>query len=258
MEEIIMAENTTSRVAIQETYPIPGYALYGGSIPRDFTLRAMTTVDEKLRLSGTGFDIIPQVIQSCIVSPKDIDTFNLKVFDIQYLMYKLRIITYGPEYKLQFKCPFCGKESEIIVNLDNLESKEVPEDFEEPFDIGPLPVSGDILTCQIPSTREYLEIIKEAKRIKTKNPNYVGDPEFILTYQSQIVAINENSDLKPFEKRQYVENMHARDMRFLDSKYLEQTDGYGLDTNVIEICESCGNDIVFDLPVTEEFFRPTF
>lgn len=251
-------KDTSSRVAIQETYPIPGYAVYGGEIPKDFTIRAMTTVEEKLRLAGTGFEVIPQLIKACTVSPEDVDISELKLFDIQFLMYKLRIITYGPDYKLHLTCPHCGKEFDITLDLDELECTEIPEDFEEPFEIGPLPISGDILTCKILNIQEYLDIIKEAKRIKNKNPNYVGDPEFILNYQYQIIAINGKDDLKPFEKRQYVESMHARDLRYLDSNYVDKTAGYGLDTAIFELCPHCEGEITFDLPVTEEFFRPTY
>lgn len=245
------------RVSLQETYSLPGYPLYGGAFDKDIVIRAMTTVEEKMRLAGTGFEVIPNLIGACIVSPENIDVSSLKLFDIQYLMYKLRTVTYGNDYHINLTCPHCGQSLDMHIDLDELDVVDVPEDFAEPFEIGPLPVSGDTLTCKIPSIQEYLEVIKEAKRIKKKTPNYVGDPEFILTYQSQISKVNGETK-EPFKLRQYVEQMHARDMRYLDSKYEELTSSFGLDTFIMHSCEHCGEDVTFDLPVTEEFFRPVY
>jgi hypothetical protein len=119
-----MTKGTSSRVAIQETYTIPGHAIYGDDSYKNFTLRAMTTVEEKMRLAGTGFEVIPQLIGACTVSPEDVDVSELKLFDIQFLMYKLRIITYGPDYHLHLTCPHCGKEFDVKINLDELVAKK--------------------------------------------------------------------------------------------------------------------------------------
>lgn len=250
-----MAEKS-NRISIQESFPLPGYTLYGDKMPKEITLRAMTTVEEKLRLAGTGYDVIPQLIQACCLD-EDVDMYELKLFDIQYLMYKLRIVTYGSDYHVKMICPTCGKEMDIHVDLDKLEIKQLPDDFVEPFEIGPLPVSGDVLTCKIPTIKEYLDIMKEGKRILSKNPNYVGDPTFILNYQSEIVEIN-GERKEPYKIRQYVEQMHAKDLRYFDSKYEPMQSLYGLDTVVFETCPHCNNEVVFDLPVNEEFFRPVY
>jgi len=248
------------RVAIKETHEIPSRGLvYDPSlkIPAEITLRAMTTVDEKIRLSSSGITTMPNLVQSCIVEPEKIDVTQLKLFDLHFLMYKLRTITYGPIYKLQTFCPECGKRLDFNVNLDEIPVNPVKDDFKEPFEIGPLPISKDVMSCQILSIADFISMEKEGKRLLNKFPDYVGDPEFLLGYAFKILKIN-SQELMPFQKAKYIEEMHARDMRFFDSKYDSFVNGIGMDLTKTDICTGCGKDINFTLSVTEEFFRPTY
>jgi wobble nucleotide-excising tRNase len=41
--------------------------------------------------------------------------------DYEFLLHKLRIVTYGPEYKMALTCPYCGKEFETTADLEQLE-----------------------------------------------------------------------------------------------------------------------------------------
>ena len=245
------------RVAIQETFSIPSRGKLYANIPEKFTLRAMTTVEEKMRLAGSGFETIPNIIKACTVEPKEYDVFELKPFDLQFLMYKLRIVTYGSEYKISLVCPNCGRRHEKVINLDEIETKYLDDDsVKEPIEIGPLPISGDVIGAKILSMGDTIEIEKEAKRILDKFPEYVGDPDFILSYQYRIQTVN--GEPVPKHKIQgYVESMHARDMRFFDSKYNQVAADLGMDLIMTEHC-GCGEDFDYRLPITSEFFRPEY
>lgn len=248
-----------NRVAIQESYELPSRgAIYSDiNVPPEVTLRAMTTMEEKMRLSGTGMNVIPNIIKACVVEPENLDTNKLKLFDLQFLMYKLRIVTYGPDYKLSLRCPNCGKKSDFVIDLDSIPVNYAGESFKEPFTIGPLPVSKDLLECVVLTSQDYIDIEREARKIKSKFPDYVGDPEFILGYKYRISKIN-GETLPDGSLQQYIEDMNAKDMRYLDSEYSKLTDGIGMDLDMIETCPSCGEEIEFTLPVTSEFFRPTY
>ena len=247
-----------SKVAIQETYTLPsGGKLYGDNTIDQVTLRAMTTNDEKMRLSSTGLNVIPDLIKRCVVSPENLDVYDLKMFDLHYLMYKLRTVTYGPEYKLNLTCNHCNKPIEMKIDLDSIPVKEVPEDFKEPFVIGPLPVSGEIIEARLLSIRDFINIDREATRIKSKFEEYEGDPEYILNYKYKIVSIDGQAP-NPAKIQNWIENLHARDARYFDSKYDEISSRYGMDLHVFDICPKCGEEIEFDLIVTTEFFRPKY
>lgn len=248
------------RVPIQESHDIPsrGKVYPEGTVPSEFTLRAMTTVEEKARLAGTGMNTIPDLISSCIVKPENFDAGILKMFDLRFLLFKLRTITYGPDYNITIECPSCGKATEVKVDLDKIPTNYIEDDdFTGIITVGPLPVCGDTLECILLSSSDYVEMEKEAKRIKAKSLDYVGDPSFILSYMKRIVKIN-GEEVKPFKIQKYIEEMNMRDLRYLDSKYDKATEGIGMDTDMVDTCPACGFEVKYSLPVNSEFFRPEY
>lgn len=247
-----------SKVTIEETYELPSEGKLYENVPAQVKLRAMTTLDEKLRLSSQdSMNIIPRLIKNCTVEPKDLAVDKLKLFDLHYLLYKLRTVTYGEDYKIELRCPYCGDTTEVTVNLDEIPVNKVPDDFVEPFEIGPLPINGDVIGCRILDSTDVEYIRRESKRILSKYPGYVGDPEMILKWSKRIVTIN-GEKVDQALIRKYIEELHARDNRFLESKYDKCTEDFGLDLSMIHSCDSCGRDIEFTLPITEEFFRPEY
>ena len=249
-------QTTEVRVPIHEEFTLPSNGIfYGKEIGSSVSLRAMTTMDEKTRLSSTGYTSVINLLNSCVVSPETFDASKLKMFDIEYLLYKLRIVTYGSKYNVRAYCDHCDKYVDVSVDLDSLGVNTVPEDFTEPFEIGKLPVSGDVLECRILSIEDTLELQKEAQRMLTKYKDYQGDPTLILIYKYMIYTVN--GDILPdYKKQLYVENMHAMDSRYLDEMYGRKVNGFGLDTTIETECSICGNPLEFNLPITDEFFRP--
>lgn len=249
-----------SKSVITESYSIPSSnsQIYSDiDMPEEFTLRAMTTLEEKMRLaSSDGFKIIPQIIKACCVDATP-DLRRLKIFDLQYLMYKLRVVTYGPDYEISITCPYCGKTNKFTINLDDIPVNEVPSGFVEPFEIGPLPVNGDIVGCRFMTTLDYDNLQRESRRILNKYPDYVGDPEMILRWNYCILNKN-GEELTIRDIQPYIEGLHAKDLRFLESKYDKLSSSFGLDLAMVEKCDNCERDIEFTLPMTSEFFRPEY
>ena len=244
------------RVPIREDFVLPsGGKLYGNNVSPNVTLRAMTTMDEKTRLSSSGLTSVVNLLNSCVVSPDLFNASELKMFDVEFLLYKLRTVTYGNIYKVRAYCDHCGKYVDIDVDLDSLTVNTVPDDFSEPFDIGKLPVSGDKLECRILSIADSIEMSRESQKILNKYKDYEGDPSYILTYKYMIYTVN-GEVLPDFKKQAYVENMHAMDSRYLEEVYGNMVNGFGLDTLIDTVCPICGSPMLFDLPITDEFFRP--
>lgn len=248
------------RVSIREKAVLPSKGLIYDSkkkIPTEFEMRAMTTLEEKLRLSSNdSMQIIPELISRC--SEPRLEGKSLTMKDLQYAMFRLRIVTYGPEYKVQLRCPHCGKEYEATIDLDALKINYLdPEVDGTTFEIGPLPINNDIITCRLMCVDDYDELAKDVKRVMAKMPNYEGDPDLILKYDYIITAINGES-IEPYKIKEYIEKLHARDFRFLESKYEEKENSYGLDLYMIEKCVKCQGDVEFNLPINSEFFRPKY
>jgi len=243
-----------NRVPITAKFILPGYPAYDGEYPREITLRAMTTVEEKMRLQSDTIDVIPRLINNCIVD-ENIDALNFKVPDIQRFMYALRSVTYGPEYNVSLKCPKCGNINDTSIDIDKLTINTLDEKFHEPFEIGPLPISGDVITCRLLSIREYIDLDQEAKSLARSRHLPIDDVKFNLEYQRRIVAINGQSFF-PAQVDEYVNSLNMKDMRFFDCRYDEIQNSFGIDPTVECKCEVCKKAFEVVLPMTEEFFRP--
>lgn len=249
-----------SRVTFTKDYYLPMKGLT--EKPEGFVqfpkiqLRAMTTMEEKTRLSGNGYSAITNLLKSCITT-EGIDVDNMNTVDIQYLIYMLRSLTYGSKYTVSVRCPACGKINKIEVNLDDLPLNEVDDDFTGICELEQLPVSKDIITCKIETSKDLELTERESARILRKFPDYVGDPEMIIKWCHRITAINGNK-VTSNDVQRYIESMHALDYQFLDSKYNKFVSNYGVDTLISVTCEDCGEDFESAMPMNSEFFRPRY
>lgn len=245
------------KVAIQETFTLPsrGKCYPNMDVPEQITLRAMNTMDEKIRVSSNNpFVSTPTLIQNCILNTDSVKAEELKFFDLYFLMFKLRTITYGSEYKLKgIYCDHCGKEQEITANIDDLKVNYLPDDFVEPFNIK-LPISGDVLGCKLLSAKDYDDIQRETERRSSKG---MDDSDFILSYVQRIVTINGEATV-PALVENYVQEMNARDLRAFDIEYGKISNNVGLDLTYTCQCPTCGAEMTFQVPLVNEFFRPTF
>ncbi|WP_299995952.1 hypothetical protein [uncultured Clostridium sp.] len=246
-----------SKVAIQETFRLPSNGqLYNGTIPSEVRLRAMNTLDERTRLASTNpFKSTPKLIRNCLEG-MDFDTEDLKIFDLYFLMFKLREVTYGPDYKVRPTCNSCGSSQAVVVNLSELETNFLEEGDIEPFDIE-LPVSGDHLGCKYLSSRDLNNLQNEVERMKSKAPDEdEADLSFIPGLASRIVTVNDEE--WPRSKIVgYLQNMHARDYNYFEKKYIDITNKPGINLNYVSTCPKCGAPIIFEVPVLSEFFRPS-
>lgn len=249
--------SNTSRVAIQETYELPSRGKFPG-VPDKVTLRAMSLLDEKRRLASPGMNGIIELISNCIVSPEGVNVMDMTGFDVDFLMLKLRVVSHGPMYNVEVVCPYCGKVNKIAINLDDIPVKEVEDNFEYMTEIGPLPVSGDILKVKMLTFGDSDKIETESKRILEKFPEYEGDPSGIINYIYKIVEVNGKKDIPYPQLKTYVEGMTAADSIYLDEAYSSFIGKYGPETTVMFKCNHCREDFMKDMPMNAEFFRPKY
>ncbi len=252
----------TAKSSIKENYQLPSkgilYPEYGEGYTGDVTIRSMTTFEEKNRLGSQGFwKTMIGILDTVVVSPENFNSENLTQFDFYYLMYKMRTVSYGPTYKVSLTCPHCGKTMISEVNLDEIPVKMLEDDFKEPFEIGPLPRSKDVLGCRFLRVHDSVVNERKAKEILRDYPDYIGDPEYILTRASQIVTVNGEPIAAP-QAKIYVEEMLAMDSAYFSQAYNNKVDGYGMDITCKDVCKNCGEEFEFALPFNSEFFRPTF
>ena len=86
-------------------------------------MRSMTTVEEMKRLSHSedAYRLISEIIDDCILDNLGISCYDMHIGDYQYLLHRLRVVTYGSEYKVTTQCPYCGHTDTYKLDEDVLE-----------------------------------------------------------------------------------------------------------------------------------------
>lgn len=110
------------------TLPI-GVADDDGTIRREGALRKMTGREEAILADAqnqrNGAKLVTELLQGCItdlggkpVTPATVA--GMYSADRNYLLLRLRAITFGPELEASYKCPSCGHGWEVSEDLDEL------------------------------------------------------------------------------------------------------------------------------------------
>ena len=122
-----MAEERQTKYTIAESYELPSKGeIYDVEVNPHVELRSMTARDEMKRLSpsATPFKTLADIIEGCMIEKPTIHVYDMCLADYEYLLHKLRIVTYGDEYKIYLRCPYCGEEVETVAHLEHLAVKD--------------------------------------------------------------------------------------------------------------------------------------
>ena len=242
--------------SIAEDFVLPSKGeVYAKEIDPNYSLRSMTTLEEKKRLSirDLPYKVLAEIIDDCTVDKKDIKAYDLIVGDFQYLLYKLRTVTYGNDYKVTTRCPLCGKVHEETVDLDALDILYT-ENAHEKLTVE-LPVSKSKVKINLLTPRILDEVNRRAKEITEKSKDYKSDPKFTLSLEALINEV-EGEKLSPGKLTRFVEDLPMRDVRVLNSS--AEKIKFGLDTAIQSTCPFCLHDYTYELPFNGEFFGPTY
>lgn len=251
---------------ITEQFILPSKGkFYGDSFDGTLTLRAMTTVEERMRTGTDDFySVMPEIVNRCIVDNMNedgtykIDSRRFTIFDFDAVCVKLRIISYGPLYETTAICTSCGHKFKYKADLRELDFNFVPDDFVEPYTIGPLPSSGDTLGCRFLRVQDRIDINKKAMEIKLKDSNYIGKPEVELEMLHRIMTINGES-VDSIMGTKYIQHMIAMDTQYYKDNI--DTEFYGVVKTGITDCtntingKQCEGKAIYLVRADDEFFR---
>lgn len=129
---------------ISEYFTLPSKGLvYDKKVVPEIHMSSMTTRHEMQRLapSKSQFKVLCDIVDDCIVDNIGISSYDMCTGDYQFLLFKLRTVTYGPDVTLKDTCPYCGDSSELKINIDDLEIKSDLEAFNK-YKSFVLPITG--------------------------------------------------------------------------------------------------------------------
>jgi hypothetical protein len=222
-------------------------------------IRYMTAKEEDILTSVSLIKnnlVIDRLLQS-VMTDKRIDPDYLFIGDKNALIVATRITGYGPEYETQVICPSCYSPSEHAFDLNDINLHE----------------GGDALDSNVEETNEGTFIITlpmsqvrtEVRLLLGKDEKYLAQlannkkkgnlPETPLTDQFKrvIVSVNGVRDRSSIDR--FVDNMPARDSRFLRKTYSKIVPG--LDMNFAFDCPKCGSVSRIEVPLGPRFLWPS-
>jgi hypothetical protein len=242
-----------------ETVRLPSEGLvYSKPINPELELRPMTTQEEMLRLAPTQ---TPQkrlcdIIENCIVGEKpSISVYDMCLGDYYYLLHRLRVITYGNNYKMLATCPFCNSIFETTVNLGELKINKYHEEL------------GDILKVHLPRidkdvelyfrTPRMLDEIDQKKKEMLKNSDGALDPTILITLSKCIATFN-GVALSPIQQETLPRNLQLLDAKMILNHLSKFDESIGPEPLLEIKCENkqCGRDIIVPFQYNSGFIDP--
>lgn len=244
---------------IVESYVLPsGGKVYDVEVVPEVRIRSMTTAEEQKRLAHTDFPykMLCEIIDDCLVQSPGISSYDMCIGDYQFLLHKLRVVTYGSQYKMDMVCPYCGATLHESINLDELPVLSYMEDMDKYFEFE-LPRSKKIIKLRVQTPRMLDKVTEKVREMKRRsNNNLKSDPTLTYTVSSLIAEIDGRKP-DPLKLDQWVEDLPMMDVNTIMS-YAEKCNSLiGIDTTLNATCDVCGLSFLSQLRMTQEFFRPS-
>lgn len=247
---------------ITQEFTLPSKGLLNPDIPEGkIVQRCMMVSDQKFLASSKVENKMTEMIKRTTVSPENIDVGALTITDSLFMLFKLRILSYGDIYKYRTVCPECGQKIDVELNLAELESVELDKDYEKSLRVK-LPRKEDTVVTRLITNNISDNISKEIRRARQKNKE--GIDEFVIRLSAQVSSIilqkpdkdgnKEITDI--FDIRDYLSTLTDFDATAIES-VLSSVE-YGIVPTVPYTCNECGNEVELDIVFDTEFFRPKF
>ena len=241
---------------IAETYTLPSLGkIYDVVVNPTVTIKSMTTEQEQKRLATTDYPykMLCEIIDDCIVDDIGISSYDMCIGDYQFLLHKLRVVTYGSEYNMDVTCPYCGHTGKESIDLDSLPVISYDENFDKYRELI-LPKSGKKIRLNIQTPR-MLDAVTEAVRNYKKKFPEASDPTLTFTIKSLIQTIDDKKP-DPIKIDQWIKDLPMADVNTIVTFAEKMNSLIGVDTELILTCDLCHLPRVSQLSMSREFFRP--
>lgn len=245
--------------SIAEEYTLPSLGkVYSQDVNPVVKIRSMTTEEEMKRLapSDKAYKNLCEVIDDCLVENPGISSYDMCLADYQFLLHKLRIVTYGPKYENISVCPYCQSDNESVTDLSSLEVVNYNEqEFAKCLEFT-LPKTNKNIRIRMQTPRMIDDINERTKELRKKSKGTAGDSAFLFTLQALIDTVD-GVKLDPVKREDFVRALPMMDTNFIMKHAEKLVESFGLKTTVSHKCPICGLDYTANFRITKEFFGPS-
>ena len=252
-------EEKQTNYTIMEGYELPsGGKIYDVPVNPHVELRSMTARDEMKRLapSTTPLKTLADLIENCMIEKPAIHVYDMALGDYEFLLHKLRVVTYGEDYKMVAVCPECGHSFTTTTKLSDLEVKDFDLAEFEALQEFTLPKSGKKIKLHFATPRILDEVQLKTKEMARKYKTANIDFEILVRLEENIDTVD-GAKLSKVELETFINNLPALDMTKISNNIDRLNKLIGLDNSVYLNCPECGEEFVNFFRFGSEFFRPT-
>lgn len=253
-----MSERQTD-YTIMEGYELPSKGkIYTEAVNPHIELRSMTARDEMKRLSpsSTPLKTLADIIEDCCIEKPAIHVYDMSLGDYEFLLHKLRIVTYGEDYNVSLRCPTCGELVETAADLGQLSIKEYDEKEIENLRSFTLPRSGRAITLNFISPRIIEESEAKVKEMKRRYKTATIDFDTLVKMQMNIDLVDGEKKTET-ELENIITSLPAMDLQKILNNIDKLNQQIGLDNILYLTCPKCSEEISTFFRFGPEFFRPT-
>ena len=199
-------------------------------------IRPFTFEDERnLRLAARdneGGEAITNLLDTCI---EGIPTQALTIFDKNYVLFKLRELSYGSNYPITGKCDTCGTNNTLRLELSSLPVSYFEGDYEEYTKVF-LPDSQKNAIIRFPRVSDEPHLNTAEKLVDNINRFVVSVED--VTDEAIIFA--------------FIRKTTVKDVTVLRNKIFDLS--LGFESEIVYPCGGCQRDNKTTLVLNENFF----
>jgi hypothetical protein len=199
-------------------------------------IRPFTYEDERLLRSLKGNQAattaIASLIERCV---KGLDYPSMTLEDKNYILFKLREISYGDQYTIEAECGECNAKNRLSVNISQVGVSYAPDDYKEPMSV------------VLPDSEQEVVFVTP----RCQHEQFLTDlGEFTDNMWQLMISVGEYKDERI--KQEFLKATTVRDVSFLREAILKER--YGMQKQMSYECAGCGavNDSI--IPFNESFF----
>ena len=179
-----------------------------------------------------GMRVINTLIEESV---QGLDYHAMTLEDKNYILFKLREISYGDDYTIQAECQECQSNNKLTVKISEVPVTYAPDGYEEPLTVV-LPDSQQEVRFVTPRCKDEIYLESAGKLIDN-----------LWRFALSVGKYSEQKVIKGF-----FEATTVRDLAVFREALTK--DNYGMNKSMSYECANCGEVAESMIPFTESFF----
>ena len=176
--------------------------------------------------------VIKSLFQTCV---QGLDYEGMTLEDKNYILFKLREISYGDEYSVRADCPLCDSKNNLTINISQVPVQYAADGYKEPISI------------TLPDSKQTLVYVSP----RCNDEKFLADMELLTDNLWRfIISIGKYKDERI--KREFLKATTVKDVVYFREQLLG--DRYGMKTEMSYECAGCGEVSDTQIPFNEHFF----